>query len=89
MGYRVRFEKASVILDGSKITVNPDDGESYEVTLEKKDRMAEEIRLIASCIADENVKNTSNPPESALMSVKLVEALCKSADMAGEKVKFN
>ena len=89
MGYRVRFEKASIILDGSKITVNPDDGESYEVTLEKKDRMAEEIRLIASCIADENVKNTSNPPESALMSVKLVEALCKSADMAGEKIKFN
>lgn len=89
MGYRVRFEKASVILDGSKITVNPDDGESYEVELEKKDRMAEEIRLIASCIADENVKNTSNPPESALMSVKLVETLCKSADMGGEKIKFN
>ena len=88
-GYRVRFEKASVVLEGGKVTVYPDNGEVFDIDYEKKDRMAEEIRLIASSIADTSIVNTANPPESAMKTVELVERLCESADKGGEILNFN
>ena len=85
--YRARFENASVILENNRVTVYPDKDTPFEAPLKKADRMAEEIRALAMSIADENYINTSNPPESAMSSVKLVEQLKKSADAGGKIIK--
>jgi len=85
-GFRACFEKAEVVLEAGKMTVHPRGGEAYEVELPKKNRMAEEIRLLAESIADENVVNTVNTPEGAAKSVALVQRLCESADRGGEMI---
>ncbi len=59
---------------------------SPEVELPKKNRMAEELRLLAQSIADESVVNTVNTPEGAAKSVALVKRLCESADRGGEMI---
>ncbi len=87
MSYRIRFDKAVVVLDGGKITVYPEEGEAYEPQLPRADRMAEEIKFLAMSIL-EDVDNTTNPPESAMLTVKLVELLRESADNNGKVVKL-
>ena len=87
-GYRVRFDDASVILEGGKVTVYPEKGEVYSPELPKTDHMAEEIRMFAGSILDDSVVNTANPPESARETVKLVEKLRESAARNGEIVKL-
>ena len=87
-GYRVRFDDASVILEGGKVTVYPEKGEVYSPELPKTDHMAEEIRMFAGTIMDESIVNTANPPESARETVKLVEKLRESAARNGEIVKL-
>ncbi|MBO5306354.1 MAG: Gfo/Idh/MocA family oxidoreductase [Clostridia bacterium] len=95
MGYRARFEKASVIMNMSGTTVYPDEvgakpyaPEFPELAEERGNRMAEEIRYIASLILDPDKNNEHNPPESALRSVALVELLRKSAAQDGEIIKL-
>ncbi len=85
MGYRVRFDNAVVVLAGGKVTVYPEEGEAYEATLDKADRMAEEIKFLAMNVLEER-ENTTNPPESAMLTVKLVESLRESADNCGKVV---
>ena len=88
MNYRVRFEDASVVFEGGKVTVYPEKGEIYSPELPKTDRMAEEIRMFTRTIRDESLKNESNPPESARDTVRLVEKLRESAALNGEIVKL-
>ena len=87
MPYRVNFEKATVTLQGTTVMVYPVEGEPYEAKLPKADRMAEEIKFLAMSIL-ENTENTKNPPESAMMTVKLVETLRESAAQNGTAVTF-
>ena len=89
-GFRARFEDASVILEGGKLMIYPEDKSvaPYEAQYEKKNEMAEEIRCIASCITDSTYVNVNNPASSAMMTVKLVEAIRESADRNGEKIKL-
>lgn len=87
-GFRVRFDDASVVLEGGKVTVYPEKGEVYSPELPKTDHMAEEIRMFAHSIMDESIVNTSNPPESARDTVRLVEKLRESAARNGEIVKL-
>jgi predicted dehydrogenase len=87
MSYRVRFDNATVRLEGGKVTVYPDEGTPYDAELPRANRMAEEIKALASSVL-ENRENTANPPESAMMTVKLVEKLRESADMRGGAVRF-
>ena len=82
-GYRVCFENATVILDTDGITVHKTDGESYKAEYTPANRMAEEIRLLATTIAEPDTVNAVNTPESAASTVALVEALRKSADNGG------
>ncbi len=88
-GYRARFEKASVILDGSGVTVYPDGGKPYKPELPAKKRMAEEIKALAALAADHSVKESVNPPESAYLTVKLVEKLRESVELGGARVKVD
>lgn len=87
MTYRIRFDKAEVILEGGKVMVYPDEGEAYEAKLDRADRMAEEIKFLAMSIL-EDTENTKNPPDSAMLTVKLVEALRESADNNGKIIKL-
>lgn len=86
MGFRARFEKASVVLDGSELKVFPNDGTPYTPDISGANCYTEEIRFFANLIMDENMKNTCNPAESAYHSVKLVEALRRSVALGGERV---
>ena len=93
MGYRARFENASVIMTMEGVKVCPDEGKPYapelpEIAEGRGNRMAEEIRYIASLILDPDKKNEHNPPESALRSVALVELLRKSAAEDGKLIKL-
>ena len=87
MNYRVNFEKATVILQNGTIMVYPVDGEPYEAVPGHADRMAEEIRFLAMSILEDS-ENVKNPPESAMMTVKLVETLRESAAQNGANVAF-
>ena len=84
MSYRVRFEQATVKLEGGKITVYPESGSPYTPELPGKDRMAEQLRTFATAILGGG--NTVNPPESAMLTVRLVEKLRESADSGGAVV---
>lgn len=87
MNYRVNFEKATVILQNGTIMVYPVDGEPYEAVPGRADRMAEEIRFLAMSILTDS-ENVKNPPESAMMTVKLVETLRESSAQNGANVAF-
>ena len=87
-GYRVNFEHATVVLEGSEITVYSEDGSSYKAEYGKANRMAEEIRLLAKTITEPDTVNTVNTPESAASTVALVEALRRSADLCGAKIEL-
>lgn len=85
MGYRTRFEKASVVFDGD-VTVYPDGGEPFKPEISDKDFYTEEIRFFVNMLLDDTLKNECNPAESAYKSVKLVEALRRSAALGGDRV---
>lgn len=74
-------------LQNGVVMVYPVDGEPYEAELLHQDRMAEEIRFLAMSIL-EDTENVTNPPESAMMTVKLVETLRESAAQNGANVAF-
>ena len=77
-----------MVLDNTGITVYKTDGESYKAEYGSSNRMAEEIRLLATTIADPDTVNTANTPESAASTVALVEALRKSTDNGGAMIKL-
>lgn len=87
-GFRARFEKASVILEGSNLKVYPDEGKPYVPEIPAKDPYTEEIRMFANMLLDSSVVNTNNPPESACETVRLIEKLRESAAINGGIVKL-
>ena len=87
-GYSARFENAQVICDSDGVKVMPDKGEAFKPELPSTNHMAEEIRFFTSTILDETKINEKNPPESACMTVKLVEKLRDSAEKNGEIVRL-
>ena len=80
--FRVNFERATVIMESGVITVYPDEGEPFEVSVEKKSHMAEESLFFARTILGE-VENKKNTPADAAGTVLLVEKLMESAEQGG------
>ncbi len=81
--FRVTMEKATAVWDGrGQVKIHPAGGEAYELTYEQTDHMAEESRYFAEVIRGEHA-NEKNPPESAMMTVELIERLYESADKGG------
>lgn len=73
------FEKATVVVNLTNVTVYPKDGgEAIKVELDQTLPFAREIGYFVDVISGK-VVNTKNPPESAAMTVKLVEKMCESA----------
>lgn len=87
-GYRVGFEKATVVFENNLVTVYPRAGESFIAKLDYDLGGIEgEIDFFANCIIT-GEENTKNSPESAAITIKLAETLQKSAQNGGEKIKF-
>lgn len=85
--YTVCFESATVTLEGGKITVYPEQGEPIAVEYERADRMAEESLYLARLVMGEP-ENTKNTPEDAAATVRMIEAIYRSAAANGETVKW-
>ncbi len=87
MSYRVGFEKASVILEGGKVTVYPADGSAaFDPECKHPNSgIAGEISYLLELIESgkENIKNT---PVSAYNTIRLIEALRESAEADGKRV---
>ena len=85
-GFRIRFEKATLLMDRNGITVYPMEGSPFSPELPQINHMTEEIR--AFCAVIRGAQNLKNPPESARNTVALMERLFESAAHDGEIVKL-
>lgn len=86
MSYRVRFDRAEVVFDGTNVTVYPDEGAVFTPERKNASRITEEIRCLGESILGHAVSDRISPYEAA-KTVALVELLCKSADQNGETLK--
>ena len=86
MGYRVRFEQATVIFDEKGVVVYPDEGVPYSPELSDKDRIAEEIRYFCECIR--TGENKDNSPTDTSLSIRLALAANESAKSGGSLIKL-
>ncbi|MBQ3133727.1 MAG: Gfo/Idh/MocA family oxidoreductase [Clostridia bacterium] len=86
--YRVAFEKATVDFANGKITVYPRGGEAYTPEWEANNFYEAEIKYFVDMLENGN-ENTANPPESAAESVRLIRALCASADAGGQTMPYD
>lgn len=87
--FRARFEKATLLSDGYKVTVYPDDGEMFEAELANHNHyIMEEIRAFVTDLMNGNYDSAVNSPESARETVKVIEKLRESASRNGEIVKL-
>lgn len=85
--FTMAFENATVTLQGNDIVVCLRGGEKYVADVESNDFYEEEIRFFVNLIENGD-ENTANPPESAAITMKLIETLRDSARKGGEKVPF-
>jgi predicted dehydrogenase len=86
--YRVDFKEATVIMEGGKVTVYPKgEDEPFAPELKIMDGYTAEISYFCDVILGKT-ENTKNPASSAARSIRLIELMKKSADMGGEKLKF-
>ena len=74
------FEKATIVVNLADVTVYPKEegAEPIKVELDQMPAFAHEISYFADVVTGKTV-NTKNPPESAAMTVKLVEKMRESA----------
>ncbi len=87
-GFRARFENAEVFLEGDKVKVLTNSGESIAPAISNHNHIGAEIEYIANLILDPAAVNTKNPPESAAESVRLIEKLRESALADSKAVKI-
>jgi predicted dehydrogenase len=88
--YKVDFEKATVIYEGAKVTVYPIDEKDEPFTPKFSGYTWYTGEIAFFCdIIEGRVVNTKNPASSAANTVRLIEAMKRSADMGGEKIKFS
>ena len=86
--YRVDFENATVVLEGGKVTVYPNDETApFSPELHGWDGYTDEIDYFCDVVSGK-IKNTRNPASSAAKTIRLIEAMKKSADSQGEFVEI-
>ena len=82
--YRVDFEKATVLFEKGKVTVYPDDDTApYSPELKGWDGYTNEIDFFCDVVSGK-IENTRNPASAAAQTIRVIEALKKSADAAGK-----
>jgi predicted dehydrogenase len=81
--YRVGFENATVVYEQNIVTIFPRNGDKWSPILNDESPYLHEIEFFVDSIIS-GAHNTFNPPESAAATVKLIEALKKSAEENGQ-----
>lgn len=88
--YRVDFEKATIVFGkGMGVTIYTDEDGKDPITVELKghDGYTGEISFFCD-VVEGKVVNTKNPASSAATTVRLIDAMKRSADMGGEIVRL-
>ena len=85
--YKVDFEKASILYEGGKVTVYPEEGDAFQPELTGHDGYTGEIAYFCDVI-EGKTKNEKNPASSAANTIKLIEAMKSSADEGGKKLSL-
>ena len=87
-GFRVNFEKATLVLESGVLTVYPKDGsEKYEIELSKVGGYEGELAYFCDVITGKTA-NLKNPASSAAKTIRLLEAMRESADNGGRVEPF-
>ena len=87
-GFRVNFERATLVLEGGVLTVYPKDGsESYTVSRPKISGYEGEIAYFCDVITG-RCENLKNPASSAARTIRLIECMRESADNGGKILPF-
>ncbi len=85
MLFRVNFERGNIIFEKGKLTVNPNDGESFNPDLPAEDGYYREIKyFIDSILNDKPIDIVS--PYSTMETIRIAQAEMESAEKKGEKV---
>ena len=88
VGYRARFEKATLISDCQTVTVCPDDAEAFTVEFADNHHIEAEIRVFIRQLLAGQIENAQNAPESSRETVRLIEKLRQSAALDGAIIKL-
>lgn len=87
-GFRVNFEKATLVQEKGVLTVYPKDGsEKQEISLPKVSGYEGEIAYFCDVITGKTA-NLKNPASSAANTIRLIECMRESADNGGKIVPF-
>ena len=85
-GYRVSFERATVVYDGNSDSVTLYAGKEKPVSpVKTADGMADEIKFFVDMVMN-NTENIKNKPESSAGTIALIEKMVESADADGKPV---
>jgi len=88
MTFRVNFEKGNIVLKQGQLKVNPNAAASFTPELSQDDGYYRELDyMIEKIMANEPIVTSS--PESALVTLKIIEAEDMSAKANGEWVSIN
>lgn len=88
MTYRVNFEKGNLVFENGKVKVHPSDAPGFVAELSDEMGYYPQLRYFLERVMNgEPIRRTT--PESALLSVRLVEAEMLSASRNGEKVALS
>ncbi|SHJ13655.1 Predicted dehydrogenase [Clostridium amylolyticum] len=81
--YRVNFEKGNLIFENGKVTVHENQGEKFDIELDKEDGYYREIKYFATCVMEDREIEIATP-ETSKLSVAIVRVEIDSADNRGE-----
>ena len=88
-GYRVGFEKASVIFDANGVTVySKEDGSAEKIEMAPYGGIEAEIEYFVDCL-EKGIAPEKNMPESSARTVAIANKLLHSADNCGERMAFD
>lgn len=85
-GYVVRFEKATVVMNNSGVTLYPEEGNATSVELPAANPYVQEMIEFVTCILEDR-QSPINPPESSLQSIRIALAEKEAADL-GKTITF-
>ena len=88
-GYRVGFEKASVIFDANGVNVySKEDGSVENIEIAPYGGIEAEIEYFVDCL-EKGIAPEKNMPESSARTVAIANKLLYSADHCGERMEFD
>ena len=88
-GYRVGFEKATVIFDGKEvIAYSKEDGSAEKIEIAPHGGIEAELEYFIDCL-EKGTRPEKNMPESSMKTVAIARSLIYSADNMGERIEIS